>query len=89
MLQPFDFDPNEKNNHKFMVQSMFAPSGLIEAPEVLVMFPSVAEVLQLLISLNFLVEMDESGKDICVIFFQAKFELCFLGTKPHECKNLI
>ena len=26
-LQPFDFDPNEKNRHKFMVQSMFAPEG--------------------------------------------------------------
>jgi len=27
MLQPFDYDPNEKNKHKFMVQSMFAPEG--------------------------------------------------------------
>lgn len=35
MLQPFDYDPSEKNNHKFMVQSMFAPSGPIDAPEVL------------------------------------------------------
>ncbi len=26
-LQPFDFDPSEKNRHKFMVQSMFAPEG--------------------------------------------------------------
>lgn len=26
MLQPFDYDPNEKSKHKFMVQSMFAPS---------------------------------------------------------------
>ncbi len=25
-LQPFDFDPTEKNRHKFMVQSMFVPS---------------------------------------------------------------
>jgi hypothetical protein len=30
MLQPFDYDPQEKNNHKFMVQSLFAPSGTIE-----------------------------------------------------------
>ncbi|BFZ19613.1 hypothetical protein BsWGS_22652 [Bradybaena similaris] len=28
MLQPFDFDPNGKNKHKFMVQSMFAPDNL-------------------------------------------------------------
>lgn len=28
-LQPFEFDPNEKNKHKFMVQSMFAPDGEI------------------------------------------------------------
>lgn len=26
-LQPFEFDPNEKNRHKFMVQSTFAPDG--------------------------------------------------------------
>ncbi|XP_068119867.1 vesicle-associated membrane protein-associated protein B/C [Hyperolius riggenbachi] len=26
MLQPFDYDPNEKSKHKFMVQSMYAPS---------------------------------------------------------------
>ncbi|KAM4030633.1 vesicle-associated membrane protein-associated protein B/C [Anomaloglossus baeobatrachus] len=25
MLQPFDYDPNEKSKHKFMVQSMYAP----------------------------------------------------------------
>ncbi|KAG1682481.1 Vesicle-associated membrane protein/synaptobrevin-binding protein [Nymphon striatum] len=27
MLQPFDYDPNEKNKHKFMVQTIFAPEG--------------------------------------------------------------
>jgi len=27
MLQPFEYDANEKNKHKFMVQTMFAPSG--------------------------------------------------------------
>eukprot|EP00088_Acartia_fossae_P003868 TRINITY_DN11661_c0_g4_i1.p1 TRINITY_DN11661_c0_g4~~TRINITY_DN11661_c0_g4_i1.p1 ORF type:complete len:267 (-),score=57.87 TRINITY_DN11661_c0_g4_i1:589-1332(-) len=26
-LQPFDYDPQDKNKHKFMVQSMFAPQG--------------------------------------------------------------
>lgn len=26
-LQPFVFDPNEKNKHKFMVQSLVAPDG--------------------------------------------------------------
>lgn len=28
-LQPFDFDPNEKNKHKFMVLTMIAPEGEI------------------------------------------------------------
>merc|ERR1719391_81022 len=28
-LQPFDFVPQEKNKHKFMVQSMYAPEGEI------------------------------------------------------------
>ncbi len=28
-LQPFEYDPNDKIRHKFMVQSMFAPDGEI------------------------------------------------------------
>lgn len=28
MLQPFDYDPNEKSKHKFMVQSMIAPPDM-------------------------------------------------------------
>jgi hypothetical protein len=28
-LQPFEYDPNDKNRHKFMVQSMYAPDGEI------------------------------------------------------------
>lgn len=38
MLQPFDYDPNEKSKHKFMVQSMLAPhdmtdmEGVVSAP---------------------------------------------------------
>jgi vesicle-associated membrane protein-associated protein A len=35
MLQPFDYDPNEKNKHKFMVQTMFAPDGPIENTDIL------------------------------------------------------
>lgn len=35
MLQPFDFDPSEKNKHKFMVQTMIAPDGPIESQDVL------------------------------------------------------
>uniref|UniRef100_A0A4W5KUY4 Vesicle-associated membrane protein-associated protein A n=1 Tax=Hucho hucho TaxID=62062 RepID=A0A4W5KUY4_9TELE len=30
MLQPFDYDPNEKSKHKFMVQSIFAPPDVAE-----------------------------------------------------------
>ncbi|XP_028819066.1 vesicle-associated membrane protein-associated protein A [Denticeps clupeoides] len=30
MLQPFDYDPNEKSKHKFMVQSIFAPSNITD-----------------------------------------------------------
>lgn len=26
-LQPYDFDPNEKNKHKFMVQTIIAPDN--------------------------------------------------------------
>ncbi|KAK2153240.1 hypothetical protein LSH36_303g00012 [Paralvinella palmiformis] len=35
MLQPFEFDPNEKNKHKFMVQTMVAPDGATESHEAL------------------------------------------------------
>ncbi|XP_038635782.1 vesicle-associated membrane protein-associated protein A-like [Scyliorhinus canicula] len=28
MLQPFDYDPNEKSKHKFMVQTVYAPPGV-------------------------------------------------------------
>lgn len=27
MLQPFEYDPTEKNKHKFMVQTLYAPDG--------------------------------------------------------------
>uniref|UniRef100_H3DLN6 VAMP (vesicle-associated membrane protein)-associated protein B and C n=1 Tax=Tetraodon nigroviridis TaxID=99883 RepID=H3DLN6_TETNG len=30
MLQPFDYDPNEKSKHKFMVQSMIAPPEMTD-----------------------------------------------------------
>ncbi|XP_018430275.1 PREDICTED: vesicle-associated membrane protein-associated protein B/C [Nanorana parkeri] len=30
MLQPFDYDPNEKSKHKFMVQSIYAPSDITD-----------------------------------------------------------
>lgn len=33
-LQPFVFDPNEKNKHKFMVQSMYAPEGEINLDQI-------------------------------------------------------
>jgi transposase-like protein len=33
-LQPFVFDPNEKNKHKFMVQSLIAPEGEFNTEQV-------------------------------------------------------
>ncbi|KAL2096854.1 hypothetical protein ACEWY4_006061 [Coilia grayii] len=30
MLQPFDYDPNEKSKHKFMVQTIFAPGNVAD-----------------------------------------------------------
>ncbi|XP_027005810.1 vesicle-associated membrane protein-associated protein A-like [Tachysurus fulvidraco] len=30
MLQPFDYDPNEKSKHKFMVQSVYAPLNITD-----------------------------------------------------------
>lgn len=31
VLQPFTFDPNEKNKHKFMVQSAIVPPNVEES----------------------------------------------------------
>ncbi|NWW37128.1 VAPA protein, partial [Panurus biarmicus] len=30
MLQPFDYDPNEKSKHKFMVQTTYAPPNITD-----------------------------------------------------------
>ncbi|XP_072169086.1 vesicle-associated membrane protein-associated protein A-like [Diadema setosum] len=34
MLQPFDFDPNEKNKHKFMVQAIVIPNQEVDMESV-------------------------------------------------------
>lgn len=36
MLQPFPYDPKEKNKHKFMVMTMVAPEGAIDNQDALV-----------------------------------------------------
>ena len=42
MLQPFHYDPNEKNRHKFLVQTLIVPDGVAEVQESLVqMFISI------------------------------------------------
>lgn len=40
MLQPFDYDPNEKSKHKFMVQSMLAPYDMTDMEGVVSAEPS-------------------------------------------------
>lgn len=40
MLQPFDYDPNEKSKHKFMVQSMIAPPEMTDMEGVVRISPS-------------------------------------------------
>jgi len=35
MLQPFNYDPNEKNRHKFLVQALIVPDGVTENHEML------------------------------------------------------
>lgn len=84
MLQPFDFDPNEKNNHKFMVQSMFAPSGAIEAPEVLVIFHRHCRTVVIVNQFNLascfkLVEVDEQWErhEFCNVLFWQSLNLVF------------
>lgn len=41
MLQPFDYDPNEKSKHKFMVQSMLAPPDMTDMEGVVSLFLSL------------------------------------------------
>lgn len=38
MLQPFDYDPNEKSKHKFMVQTIYAPSNITDLEAVVSIF---------------------------------------------------
>jgi hypothetical protein len=38
MLQPFHYDPNEKNRHKFLVQSLTVPDNAGDNLETLVSF---------------------------------------------------
>lgn len=38
MLQPFDYDPNEKSKHKFMVQTIFAPSTVSDMDSLVSVF---------------------------------------------------
>jgi hypothetical protein len=45
MLQPFEYDPTEKNKHKFMVQSMYAPDGKIDSQDQLVCFACICHAL--------------------------------------------
>lgn len=40
MLQPFDYDPNEKNKHKFMVQTIFAPPNASDMESLVSFFVS-------------------------------------------------
>lgn len=45
MLQPFDYDPNEKSKHKFMVQSMLAPPEMTDMEGVVRISSSICEIL--------------------------------------------
>lgn len=38
MLQPFDYDPNEKSKHKFMVQTIYAPPNITDLEAVVSIF---------------------------------------------------
>ena len=46
MLQPFDYDPTEKNKHKFMVQTLFAPDNVSQDVLVGIIFISTSSILQ-------------------------------------------
>lgn len=67
-LQPFDYDPLEKNRHKFMVQSMFAPQGEINQ-EVLVRLSAIS-----------LGTIDRSCSDTEYIIIRIDFEVEGRGT---------
>lgn len=40
MLQPLDLESQDKNRHKFMVQSIFAPEGEYSFDVLVSMFPT-------------------------------------------------
>lgn len=57
MLQPFDYDPNEKSKHKFMVQSMIAPPDMTDMEGVvrvfhLLLFVFLCQMVHILLGNN-------------------------------------
>lgn len=43
MLQPFDYDPNEKSKHKFMVQSLMFPPDMTDMEVVVSTHPKAVK----------------------------------------------
>lgn len=58
MLQPFDYDPNDKNSHKFMVQSLFVPSGSSETQDLLWKEANPSQLMDSKLRCVFLLETD-------------------------------
>ena len=70
MLQPFDHDPNEKNKHKFMVQSMFAPDGPMASQDQL-----VSETYRILLQFVFIL--------FVYIFLYWRCTKCYIDIQYH------
>lgn len=52
MLQPFDYDPNEKNKHKFMVQTIFAPPNTSDMESLVSFFFSLLLLLVIMVCIT-------------------------------------
>ncbi|XP_043977885.1 vesicle-associated membrane protein-associated protein B-like [Gambusia affinis] len=64
MLQPFEYDPNEKSKHKFMVQSMLAPPDMTDMEGVMVLTSCQATCTLLGISVMEAQRLREENKQI-------------------------
>ncbi|CAH1964051.1 unnamed protein product [Acanthoscelides obtectus] len=72
-LQPFQFDPAEKNKHKFMVQSTFAPEGDISVDQVWkeiqpdqLMDSKLKCVFEMVVDQNATAEEPKASPKVCV-----------------------
>lgn len=75
MLQPFDYDPNEKSKHKFMVQSLMAPSDMTDMEGLVSTHPEVVVRYMGHLRTVYRINSVHSGAFILYFYFITVFQM--------------